>query len=316
MQCTKLSLQDRSKIKPSKSERSGRFCEKRMVDPGHEEDPRWSDKMFYCSDVDINEKNDKCRLQSGNELVLTVQNIQFKGNVEQKKRPRTGFKYKSLPANQKHRMFVRENVEDLDQNADCYSELSNYFDNYAKYFTNSNSSPTSSKSSLILNDFIDRHTENKAIQVDMGCKTKKKQKFHLKTNKLQKHKTYHENNVEIIENDDDTKILFHKNSKRKSITITRNESPATLQIIRVDVVCSYSSSSTMSDYEERKKISSNDVKENITTNTKSHLTNKYMLTNSVKTLDENISSGKVTLLCKTFKLSDRSKTLYNKNSKV
>lgn len=45
MKCAKLHLQERSKTKMNKvhNEKPRRFCQKRMVDPAHEEDSRWTD---------------------------------------------------------------------------------------------------------------------------------------------------------------------------------------------------------------------------------------------------------------------------------
>lgn len=47
MKCVKLNLQERSKIKNIKPnpEKPRRFCQKRMVDPEHEEDPRWTEAI-------------------------------------------------------------------------------------------------------------------------------------------------------------------------------------------------------------------------------------------------------------------------------
>lgn len=48
MKCARLHLQERSKvkIKPDSStpiEKPRRYCQKRLVNPNHEEDPRWMD---------------------------------------------------------------------------------------------------------------------------------------------------------------------------------------------------------------------------------------------------------------------------------
>ncbi|XP_026497185.2 uncharacterized protein LOC113401458 [Vanessa tameamea] len=328
MKCAKLHLQDRSTIKSNKTnnEKPRRFCQKRMVNPEHEEDPRWTDvyERFYCNDHDncyLNETNDSVGTHQGREdLFLTVQNLQFLGDVDQRRRSRTSFKYKTLTDSQKHRMFVKQVIDDSYQTDVARSSiLSDYADNYTKYFSNNDQSrPSSSKSSIILYSLNNKYKENKSTQVDLrNGQVKKKTKFE-KIKSLKKRDLKSTVNEELKENQcdnnsADTKITYHRNGKRKSLTISRADSPATVQVIRVDVVCNYSCSSTMSDYDESKKELSTidteqDDKENQMMKPKiSHYPKKYVLTNTVKTLDENVSGGKVTLLCKTFKLTDRAK---------
>ncbi|XP_052746552.1 uncharacterized protein LOC112046805 [Bicyclus anynana] len=340
MQCAKLRLLERSKSKTKiPIEKSGRFCQKRLVNPDHDEDARWTDvsERFYCNNMENNDLNQThesgMTLQSREDICLSVQNIQFQGSIEQRRRPRTSFKYKTLPDGQKHRMFVKEMVDEFEsEEANRYSELSDYFDDYSKYFSNNdNSRPSSGKSSIVLYCLNNKTKENKATQVDLrSTEPRRKHKLDLKIKKVNKRIDKLEllgdskNNIEDKKDDniDDTKITFHKNGKRKSLTISRTESPATVQVIRVDVVCNYSTSSTMSDYEENRSPSgSNDTKETDqetkTTNLKkSRFVNKYMLTNTVKTLDQNVSGGKVTLMCKTFKLTNRSKFVTDNNTKA
>nr|XP_026497185.1 uncharacterized protein LOC113401458 [Vanessa tameamea] len=328
MKCAKLHLQDRSTIKSNKTnnEKPRRFCQKRMVNPEHEEDPRWTDvyERFYCNDHDncyLNETNDSVGTHQGREdLFLTVQNLQFLGDVDQRRRSRTSFKYKTLTDSQKHRMFVKQVIDDSYQTDVARSSiLSDYADNYTKYFSNNDQSrPSSSKSSIILYSLNNKYKENKSTQVDLrNGQVKKKTKFE-KIKSLKKRDLKSTINEELKENQcdnnsADTKITYHRNGKRKSLTISRADSPATVQVIRVDVVCNYSCSSTMSDYDESKKEQNTidteqDDKENQMMKPKiSHYPKKYVLTNTVKTLDENVSGGKVTLLCKTFKLTDRAK---------
>lgn len=47
MKCIKLNLQERSKPKTNKpnTDRPRRFCQKRMVNPEHDEDPRWTEAI-------------------------------------------------------------------------------------------------------------------------------------------------------------------------------------------------------------------------------------------------------------------------------
>ncbi|XP_039764118.1 uncharacterized protein LOC120636625 [Pararge aegeria] len=334
MQCAKLHLQERSKYRTKiTSEKTGRFCQKRMVNPEHSDDSRWTDifERFYCNssgNYNFNENIDSgVPHQAREDLCLSVQNIQFQGSVEQQRRPRTSFKYKTLPHNQKHRMFVKQMVNDFDlQEASRSSELSDYFDDYSKYFLNNeHSRPSSGKSSIVLYCLNNKTKENKATQVDLkSTGPRRKHKLDIKNKKA--NKISDKSDVDEIQNskndiNEGTKITFHKNGKRKSLTISRTESPATVQVIRVDVVCNYSTSSTMSDYEENKAPSQADYdQEDREIKTldlkKSRFVQKYMLTNTVKTLDQSVSGGKVTLMCKTFKLTNRSKILTDRKQKA
>ncbi|XP_059059896.1 uncharacterized protein LOC131853098 [Achroia grisella] len=324
MKCAKLHLQERSKVKPitiKVNDKPRRYCQKRMVDPGHEEDPRWTDvfERFHChisgdGEVDA-ERYGNIPNQTEDYIFLSVQNIKFQGDTQQRKRPRTSFKYKSLSDNRKHRMFVKQVVDDVDVGDDVSSQLSSYyFDDYVKYITNDRSRPSSSKSSLFLQRISNKYKENKAIQVDAKISDKK-----IRKDCKEKQTSVKVTKSEVTEdplpdnNMENAKISFHKSGKRKSLTISRVPSPETVQIIRVDVVCNYSNSSMLSDcYDDNNKQTKLDnvkIDKDSTHNFKSsHFANKYLLTNTVKTLDENVSGGaKVTLLCKTFRLTDRSK---------
>lgn len=271
-------------------------------------------------DIDNGTSNDTAERDAEN-LFLSVQNLKFLGNEQQRKRSRTSFKFKTLIDHNKHRMFVKQIVEDQALSEDdrssqltCY-----YFDDYAKYIINNDRSrPSSGKSSMFLQGITAKFKENKAVQVDTAKTgvTKKTRIVEPNHNHLYKSGEATVNLDEFTENDlnnKDTKIAFHKSGKRKSLTISRVPSPETVQVIRVDVVCNYSSSSTISDYEDNKKQTQTDSDNidnklenfNIRNN---RYANKYLLTNTVKSLDENVSGGaKVTLLCKTFRLTDRGK---------
>lgn len=263
------------------------------------------------------------------DLFLSVQNLKFLGD-EQRKRSRTSFKYKTLMGHNKHRMFVKQIVEDQDLSEDdrssqltCY-----YFDDYSKYIINTDRSrPSSGKSSIFLQGITTKFKQNKAVQVDTTKTIVSKKTRTVE----QKHKNSSPRDIqdevmskvtcERDSNIDDTKIAFHKSGKRKSLTITRVPSPETVQVIRVDVVCNCSNSSTMSDYDANKKQTQTDsdkIMDNKLENfniRNNHYANKYLLTNTIKTLDENVSGGaKVTLLCKTFRLTDRSKGMSKKSA--
>lgn len=270
----------------------------------------------------LTETLDSVRAQQDSEdMVLTVQTLKFQGDVEQTKRPRTSFKYKKAPDGNKHRMFLKQTVTEHDlSDDDRSSQLTYYFDDYVKYLYNSDRSrPASSKSSIFLRGFSpDKPRENKATQVEMNTdETKKTRKIEPKNKTLAKKipKRQIKDELRDVSNTiENTKVTYQKSGKRKSLTISRNQSPETVQVIRVDVVCNHNSSPT-SDYEDSKKLESSSIKseantENIThnyfTNKYNHFANRYLLTNTIKSLDESLSGGaKVTLLCKTFKLSDR-----------
>lgn len=247
--------------------------------------------------------------------------------MEQNRKLRSSFKYKTSDS-QKHRMFVKQIVDEFKQNnAARSSELSDYFDDYTKYISNNDQSrPSSGKSSIVLFCLNSKCKENKCVQVDLRSHDLRK-KPKIEKNKRIPKKTSKSSlmfrNIQDNVNTEKTKIAFHKNGKRKSLTISRAESPATVQVIRVDVVCNYSCTSSLSDYEKNDKQSCRngtnlDNKENQISIPfqKAGLAKKYRLTNTVKTLDENVSGSKVTLMCKTFKLSDRQKMLSDKNQKL
>lgn len=269
--------------------------------------------------------------QEAEDLVLTVQTLQFQGDVDQMKRPRTSFKYKTITDGNKHRMFVKEVVtetdfgdEDRSSQLTCY-----YFDDYVKYLCNSDRSrPASSKSSLFLKGISSHYKEHKATQVDINQPEPFKiiQKIEPKIKTLNKSSPKQEFKDEVRpipeqvqETIENTKIAYQKSGKRKSLTISRTQSPETVQVIRVDVVCNNATSSKLPNYEETKKAdNSSEISipkvENINMKN-NHFAHKYLLTNSIKTLDESLSGGsKVTLLCKTFKLSDRSPKLSDNSS--
>lgn len=294
---------------------------------------------FHCNDIENNTSYPNCShryscatQQEEEDLFLSVQNLKFSGDEQQRKRARTSFKYKTLSDGKKHRMFVKQvvqnnGIEDEDRSSQltCY-----YFDDYAKYLiSNDRSRPSSGKSSIFLQGLSTKFKENKAIQVDI-TKTGFTKKLRKNEPRL-KNAVYDRERLtisdEIIHPSPETsienaKIAFHKSGNRKILTISRAQSPETVQVIRVDVVCNYSNSSTLSDYEDTKKQSKiDDVKITDksleTINIKnSHYANKYLLTNTIKSLNENVSGGaKVTLLCKTFKLTDRSKIIANSKFK-
>ncbi|XP_045531535.1 uncharacterized protein LOC123718789 [Pieris brassicae] len=300
MKCAKLQLQERTKIGPKESTADGprRYCQRRLVDP---EQDLWRnyDGLYFNEDANFNRSYHNGRLRQGaNDLYLSVQNLQFQGVEQQTKRPRTSFKYKTLPS-QQHRMFVKELVEDNLYDGDRCSELTCYFyDDYAKYLMNNDRSrPSSGKSSIFQFDAIEKPKENVAKN---KVRTKTLKTGKSESNKKKPNEILNGDKKDLELRDNDTKISYHKSGKRKSLTISRADSPATLQVIRVDVVCNYCTSS-ISDYEDTKQTTNEKV-----TKGDSHFANKYLLTNTVKTLDENAGGARVTLLCKTFKLADRS----------
>ncbi|CAK1554797.1 unnamed protein product [Leptosia nina] len=327
MKCAKLELQDRTKIstKEVTNERPRRFCERRLVDPNHQEDITWKNNLerFYYNGI---ENDDFCqayisgRQKNAEDLFLSVQNLQFQGETRQGKRLRTSFKYKTLP-HRRHRMFVKELVEDNCNESGRFSELTcYYYDDYAKYLlSNDRSRPSSGKSSSILYNFVNNPKDTG--QPDKGKKCSKTIKTKLNLKKATDNVNVDVENKDKVENNNasDTKVAYRKSGKRKSLTISRTESPATLQVIRVDVVCNYSNSSSMSEYEDKKPTKTNDElkdKNNgIAKGRQSHFANKYLLTNSVKTLDEKAGGARVTLLCKTFKLADRSRIFAESKAK-
>lgn len=283
---------------------------------------------FHCNGIDNQDFDDTPKKETTQEdtddLFLSVQNLKFLGD-EKRNRSRTSCKYKTLMGHNKHRMFVKQIVEDQDLSEDdrssqltCY-----YFDDYAKYITNTDRSrPSTGKSSAFLQGITTTFKENKAVQVDT-TKTMVSKNTRILEQKLKiSHKPVEGQDEVTCEKDaniDNTKIAFHKSGKRKSLIITRVPSPETVQVIRVDVVCNYSSSSVMSDYNENQKQTQTDsdkLTDNKLENSNirnNHYANKYLLMNTIKTLDENVSGGsKVTLLCKTFRLSDRGRGMSKK----
>ncbi|KAJ8737375.1 hypothetical protein PYW07_000646 [Mythimna separata] len=336
MKCARLHLQQRPKSKTkrensSSADKPRRYCQKRLVNPDHEEDPRWIDifDRFHCNmnNADFTDAIDSVRAQDAEDMVLTVQTLKFQGDVDQTSRPRTSFKYKKNTDGKKHRMFVKQAVSDNESDDDRSSQLTyQYFDEYMKYIYNSDRSrPASRTSSIFLRGFSNdkdkekhetykpTHVETNANETKKSRKTEAKIKNNAKKIPERQMKDEIRDVSETIEN---TKITYQKTGKRKSLTISRAQSPETVQVIRVDVVCNYTNSSS-SDYEDNKRDSLSDrsaaFKENaiikkdiFATRYSNHLASRYLLTNSIKSVDENLSGGsKVTLLCKTFKLSDR-----------
>lgn len=265
--------------------------------------------------------------QDAEDMVLTVQTLKFEGDVDQSSRPRTSFKYKKNTDANKHRMFVKQAITENElSDDDRSSQLTYYyFDEYLKYLHNTDRSrPASRNSSIFLRGFSkdkDKTEDNKPTQVETNADEMKKSRTtetKIKNNvkKIPKRELMKDEIRDVSETIENTKITYKKSGKRKSLTISRAQSPETVQVIRVDVVCNYTNSSS-SDYEDNKKESLTDrsetfrenslIKKDIFANRYSnHLASKYLLTNSIKSVDENLSGGsKVTLLCKTFKLSDR-----------
>ncbi|KAJ8737597.1 hypothetical protein PYW08_000192 [Mythimna loreyi] len=335
MKCARVHLQQRAKSK-TKGENSAsgdkprRYCQKRLVNPEHEEDPRWIDifDRFHCNmnNAEFTDALDSVRGHDAEDMVLTVQTLKFQGDVDQTSRPRTSFKYKKNTDGKKHRMFVKQAVSDNDlSDDDRSSQLTyHYFDEYIKYLYNSDRSrPASRNSSIFLRGFSkdkDKPETNKVTHVQTNTdenKKSRKTEAKIKNNAKKIPERQMKDEIrDVSETIENTKITYQKTGKRKSLTISRAQSPETVQVIRVDVVCNYTNSSS-SDYDDNKKDSLADraeafkenaiIKKDIFANRYSnHLASKYLLTNSIKSVDENLSGGsKVTLLCKTFKLSDR-----------
>ncbi|XP_047524612.1 uncharacterized protein LOC125062617 [Pieris napi] len=306
MKCAKLQLQERTKIGPKESTADGprRYCQRRLVDPDQDLWIIFFGRFRFNEDANLIGSYYNGRLRQGaDDLYLSVQNLQFQGVEQQRKRPRTSFKYKTLPSRQ-HRMFVKELVEDnLYEGGRCSELTCYYYDDYAKYLINNDRSrPSSGKSSIFLFDAIEKPKENVAKN---KVRTKALKTAKSESNKKKPNEILNGDKKDLEPHDKDTKISYHKSGKRKSLTISRADSPATLQVIRVDVVCNYCTSS-ISDYEDTKQTKSQDITNEKVAKGDSHFANKYLLTNTVKTLDENAGGARVTLLCKTFKLADRS----------
>lgn len=265
------------------------------------------------------------------QLFLTVQTLKFQGENEKRNRPRTSFKYKHLPNNLKHRMFIKQIIteqqlydDEKSSQVTCY-----YFDDYIKYlYHNDKSRPASGMSTIFLHELINKFTENKDTKtnIPLYClknnnKSNKMEHQRKQTCKksIKNHDEKNHGQVEGHESDiEDTKISFKKSGNRKSLTISRSQSPETIQVIRVDVVCNYRSNTSISDYADDKKENELQDKEpeqkkecfNIKNNSYAA---KYQLTHTVKTIDQHLYGGsKVTLLCKTFKLSERSNNIFVK----
>lgn len=208
-------------------------------------------------------------------------------------------------------MFVKQAIDNEYSDDGRSSQLTcYYFDDYVKYlYNNDKSRPNSGKSSIFLQGLSNKR-ENKATQVESeqtgGNKISQKHDSKHKSFLKKSHKQ--EIFDEISDGDvEDTKISYSNSGKRKSLTISRTQSPETVHVIRVDVVCNHSGTSARSGYEEKKLDCSSDIDfENITAKG-SHFSDKYLLTNTIKKLDESLSGAKVTLLCKTFKLTARAK---------
>ncbi|XP_068632299.1 uncharacterized protein [Battus philenor] len=338
MRCAKLQLQERTKMKPKTESSPGkprRYCQKLLVDPQYGDDTKWTNSIkgyqcesYNCDTIGVIPSN-ACVRTSHHEsdvVFLTVQTLQFKGELQRSKRPRTSFKYKTFTDCQRHRMFVKQVVDENSSHydGDQESELTSYFFNdYAKYFISYERSRPSSTCEFFNIDNNCR--QNKSVQVDIGCVgNKRRDKKNYVENCLKEDEKKIKNGV--VYNDmkvDEEKITFHKNGGRKSITISKMENPETVQVIRVDVVCNYRCSSSLSNNEEN-SVQTN-CSQSHSKNTKKddlyikgmHNGNKYLLTKSIKALDEKVSSRtNVTLVCKTFTLADRSKTSIVKRSKT
>ncbi|KAJ2954480.1 hypothetical protein O0L34_g2759 [Tuta absoluta] len=332
MKCGRVQLQERTKIRirdvrPVTSDKPRRYCQKRLVNPQHEEDPRWIDvfERFRCNEPTFTKTGEHINEQDDikqQDLFLSVQTLKFKGAEQHNKRPRTGFKYRTVPAGNLHRMFVKQTVtndepsdDDRSSQLTCY-----YYDDYAKYLSNPDRSrPSSAKSSIFLRGLNTRFKVNKAVQVDLAKTYElKKPRQSKKTDLKDDVKRTEESDANSVDDTvKDTKVSYHTCGKRKSLTISRTQSPETVQVIRVDVVCNNTTSSTTADFDDikpTKDITERLDKKTNTTNIKDYnFASKYLLTNTVKSLEEHVSGGaKVTLLCKTFKLTDRSKMLFNR----
>lgn len=251
-------------------------------------------------------------------MFLSVLNLQFHGNLAQSKRPRTGFKYKSSSINNQHRMFVKEVIDYTGHQVEestLTTDNNYHFDDYIKYILNKSeqSRPSSGKSSIYYGSY--RKMKEKATQVDTdqnasrnSIKLKRvvSKKKHDKVNNTEKKDLIVSENV----SNENTKISYHYSSKRKSLTISRTQSPETIQVIRVDVVCNNSTASSSLSMHEGDNITDEKIKNNNCNTRGTLFTDKYLLTNTTKTLDQNICGGsKVTLLCKTFKLANRANNI-------
>lgn len=251
-------------------------------------------------------------------MFLSVQTLKFEGDTKEQKLPRTCFKYKALDHGNNHRMFIKEAIENYHNLEEaCPSQQNSYhLDDYVKYIMSPDvSRPSTGKARLHIREDL-RYSRDKAVQVEVKLSNLKDKQLRKPKPKIKKSVKLEEkivprdlNKKEIDGTMGEEKIFYHKSSKRKSITISRAQSPETVQVIRVDVVCNYShSGSTISEHDKKNKspeivdVLDNSTKGNKTTNSK----HKYLLTKTVKSLDEKVSGGaNVTLLCKTYRLADR-----------
>ncbi|CAG9137357.1 unnamed protein product [Plutella xylostella] len=320
MKCARVPLQQRLKpgrtprapaapAAPGASDRVRRFCQQRLVDPAHE-DGRWCSELmerFHCNIINEEECSEPDVYQhyekNTDGVFLSVQTLKFQGDVEERKRPRTCFKYKSVNNEIKHRMFVKQVVEDnkeTELQEDASSQITNhYFDDYINYILNDKSRPSTVESDTKTTD------KHKEANVNSDKKDNIKSKD---TNK----KKFIKIDGDLINDYGKTTISYQNSGNKKNLTISRVQSPETVQVIRVDVVCNYSrpESTVESENEDKAKkiVAVKEVKPTPVLDMKSnHFANKYFLTKTIKSLDENLSGGaKVTLLCKTFRLTDRS----------
>ncbi|RVE44069.1 hypothetical protein evm_011276 [Chilo suppressalis] len=339
MKCARVHLQERAKSQVKRCllpEKPRRYCQRRLVNPEHCEDPRWSDALqrFHCNSLinteDYAKEGIDTSARNDNDLYLSVQNLKFQGDVLDLKRPRANFKYKSLNGNRKHRMFVKQVVdENYNYEEDRSSPLSNYFDDYVKYILSTDRSRASSSGKSSIFEINNKFTEkSKQVENKFGKDEKISPEIEAKRKsapiKVVKYDAdeLHNNNATDKNVIVDAKVAYHNSGKRKSLTISRVPSPETVQVIRVDVVCNYSSSSNISDCQDKRQQSPDVTKLSDKEITKlnfkgSHFADKYLLTKTIKSVDENLSCGsKVTLLCKTFKLSNRNKVAGKKYKKV
>ncbi|XP_063545845.1 uncharacterized protein LOC134753834 [Cydia strobilella] len=333
MNCAKLRLHER--LKPNRARpgtgrvaasgpalgRPRRFCQKRLVNPAHDEDPRWTDLFdrFYCNpSTDAAESTiGNIHTQLDEDLFLSVQNIKFDGDINETKRTKTCFKYKAIKDGQKHRMFVKQVVEEKEEYIeDCSSLLTcYYFDDYIKYILNPEQNAPSSDKSSILYCAHNNFTQNKLLQFKSnGTDVKKCNQINnnLKISCIAKEMKESKEGLPDLALED-TKVEYYKSGKRKCLTLSRTQSPETVQVIRVDVVCHPRAAPGDAPAPDGSKQTHVDNEgafhpTSITNVKTNHFSNKYLLTNTIKTLDANVSGGaKVTLLCKTFRLSSRTK---------
>ncbi|XP_063634690.1 uncharacterized protein LOC134805302 [Cydia splendana] len=336
MNCAKLRLHERLKprarpgrVAASGPDRPRRFCQKRLVNPAHDEDPRWTDLFdrFYCNpSTDAAESTvGNIHTQPDEDLFLSVQNIKFDGDINETKRPKTCFKYKAIKDGQKHRMFVKQVVEEKEEYIEDSSSLLTcyYFDDYIKYILNPEQNAPSSDKSSTLYCAHNNIRQNKLLQFKSKHETDVK-KCNKINNNLQIKciaKEMKESNEGLPDLTlEDAKVGYHKSGKRKCLTISRTQSPESVQVIRVDVVCHPRAAPGDAPAPDSSKQTHLDNEgafhSKFITNIKAnHFSNKYLLTNTTKTLDANVSGGaKVTLLCKTFRLSSRTKPNIEKSS--